>query len=178
MSKQGYELNHLLGELNWFKEAKNWSVRCPKCMYHGKVSEFIQDPTEKISYYGFTLSKCPNCKESLKFDFEIRTVDNINKGRKPFPIMFGVGRIIDLFILIALFYFLISGKLFWLAIAYIALVVAGYAWELFLKKNDEIWYITDVLLEDMTDRIARVGLPLTIIKGVILVVSIYKLFFS
>ena len=111
-----------IDERNWYKKAKNWEVKCPKCQYEGIVTEFIQDPYEKLSYYGFTLSKCPNCKESLKFDFETRTVDDINKGRKPFPIMFGVGRIIDLFILIAMSYFLIVGKLFWLAIAYIALV--------------------------------------------------------
>lgn len=180
MEKPGHALDQLLkkGERNWYKEAKEWGANCPKCQYTGIVSEFIQDPYEKLSYYGFNLSKCPNCGESLKFDFEKKRINEINKGRKPPPVMFGTGRLIDLLILACLFYLFIAGKLFWQPMVYLVLVIAGYAWELYLKKDDEIWYVTDVLFEDITDRIARIGLPLSITKGVILIISAYILIFK
>lgn len=179
MTRPGYEFNELTkDERNWYKKAKNWPLKCPICQHEGIVSEFVKSPYRKISHYGFDLSICPNCEKSLKFDYENKRIDEITKGRKPFPIMIGTGRIVDLFVLLAMLYLLFVGKLSWQPIAYLVLYLAVYLWELFLKKNDEIWYVTDVLFEDFTDRIAKIGFPVSIVKGLIIIISGYSLIFQ
>jgi hypothetical protein len=174
MEKQSYLVDMSNEEKNWYKEAKNWLVTCPCCGHESTVSVFIQDPSIRISYYGFALSKCPKCKSTLKYDYERKQISRIEKGRKPFMLMFGPVRFFELFFLLVTSYLLIKGIILWLGIAYIALLLLEYSWEIFLKLNDDVWYVSQYLQEDMEETITRVALPISIIRWIFLVIILSK----
>lgn len=162
-------------ELNWYKESKHLAFDCPYCSYEGKLPVFISDGTIPVTYYGFSPGTCPECKNVLIFDFERKELTRIDEGRKPFPILIGTGRIINIIIAAIGLYFLVNSQLFWLPIAYILTIAIEISWELILKKQNIDWYWSDPVFHFVTDRIAYVAIPLSIIRIIIIIASAYQL---
>ena len=162
-------------ERNWYKESKHLAFECPHCSFEGRLPTFISDSTMPVTYYGFCFGKCPECKEVVIFDFERKELTRVDEGRKPFPILIGIGRIIIIIIAAIALYFLAKGQLFWLPIAYIMTIAIEVSWELILKRKIPDWYWSDPVFHVVTDRIAYLIMPMTIIRGLIIIAAGYQL---
>ena len=162
-------------ERNWYKESKHLAFECPYCSFEGVLPTFISDGTMPVTYYGFCFGNCPECKDIVIFDFERKELTKVDEGRKPFPVLVGVGRIINIIIAAVGLYFLANCQLFWLPITYILTIAIEVSWELILKRENPDWYWSDPVFHSVTDRIAYVGMPMTIIRVIIIIAAGYQL---
>lgn len=162
-------------ERNWYKTSKDWQIHCAYCNHEGNVASFVENGSKILSYYGFTSIKCPNCKKILIFDFEGKVATKIVEGRKPFPVMIGHGRVLDFIVILVGFFFILFGLPIWFPVLYLGLTVSVILWELILKKQNPDWYWEDTAFQWLTDRIAYLGLPISIIKIIMIVFMLFQL---
>ncbi len=160
-------------EFNWYKIAKNTTLKCPYCSFEGHLSSFITDGSRILTMEGFCFSECPKCGNATIFDYERMTLTRYGEGRKPFPLFLGIGRTLDFLIAALGLYFLTTGRFFWLPLIYILSVIIEMIWEIILKRDNPEWYWIDGTYDFVTDRITFLMLPLILARAAVVFWTIY-----
>lgn len=159
----------------WFRTACSEKYACPSCNEIAPLSELVYDPYLPISYYGFAPAQCPHCKAILTYDFERKMLTRRGEERQPPRIMLGLGRYLDFILALVGIGFLVAGNLLWIPIAFCALMLVEYAWELVLKANNPGWFVWDTEFEWLTNRLSVLGIPFSIAKWCLAVAGLYHI---